>query len=152
MSRLAAADRIYDDPVGDPRAHFVLQSASPEHPALPQGEAFSGLNSAFAQALEILRRWRHRARSRRQLGHLCELDDRLLRDIGMTRADALAEVAKPFWLSSSHRGRHDQTVFAAGHGRPAGAFGSAESSFVRKLVEAHADPAKQPIRAWLSDL
>jgi uncharacterized protein YjiS (DUF1127 family) len=101
MSRLAATDGVYDDPVGGPRAHFVLQSASPEHPALC--EAFSGLNSTFAQALEILRRWRHRARSRRQLGHMCDLDDRLLRDIGMTRADALAEVAKPFWLSSSHR-------------------------------------------------
>ena len=103
MSRLAATDGVYDDPVGGPRAHFLLQSASLARAASPQGEAFSGLNSAFAQALEILRRWRHRARSRRQLGHLCELDDRLLRDIGMTRADALAEVAKPFWLSSSRR-------------------------------------------------
>jgi uncharacterized protein YjiS (DUF1127 family) len=38
--------------------------------------------------------WLDRSRQRRRLG---ELDDRMLRDIGLTRADAWAEAEKPFW-------------------------------------------------------
>ncbi|MFN5995678.1 MAG: DUF1127 domain-containing protein [Paracoccaceae bacterium] len=39
------------------------------------------------------------ARSRRRLIHL---DDHLLRDIGLDRADALAEAARPLWDAPSH--------------------------------------------------
>jgi len=42
-----------------------------------------------------LRRAAERAAGRRALARL---DDRLLRDIGLTRADADAEAGKPFWL------------------------------------------------------
>jgi uncharacterized protein YjiS (DUF1127 family) len=35
-------------------------------------------------------RWRHRTR-------LLELDDRMLRDVGLSRADVEREAAKPFW-------------------------------------------------------
>lgn len=38
--------------------------------------------------------WLDRARSRRQLARL---DDRQLRDIGVSRTDADREAAKPFW-------------------------------------------------------
>ena len=38
--------------------------------------------------------WLARARQRRDLG---KLDDRLLADIGVTRAEAEAERCKPFW-------------------------------------------------------
>lgn len=38
--------------------------------------------------------WLERARQRRQLA---ELSDHMLRDIGLTRADAWAESEKPFW-------------------------------------------------------
>ena len=38
--------------------------------------------------------WHERARQRRQL---CELDDRLLRDIGVSRAEVEHEMALPFW-------------------------------------------------------
>ena len=38
--------------------------------------------------------WAARARQRSQLR---ELDPRLLRDIGLTRGDALVEAKKPFW-------------------------------------------------------
>jgi uncharacterized protein YjiS (DUF1127 family) len=38
--------------------------------------------------------WLERARQRRQLR---ELSDHMLRDIGLTRADAWAESEKPFW-------------------------------------------------------
>jgi uncharacterized protein YjiS (DUF1127 family) len=38
--------------------------------------------------------WGERARQRR---HLAELDDRLLRDIGVSRVEVEAEVSLPFW-------------------------------------------------------
>jgi uncharacterized protein YjiS (DUF1127 family) len=43
---------------------------------------------------ETLTLWRDRARQRR---HLARLDERLLRDIGIDRVDALRESRKPFW-------------------------------------------------------
>ena len=47
-------------------------------------------------AVQLLQLWRERARQRRQLQ--C-LNDRMLRDIGLTRADVFAEASKPFWQS-----------------------------------------------------
>ena len=38
--------------------------------------------------------WRERANQRRAL---LRLDERLLRDIGVSRAEAIAEARKPFW-------------------------------------------------------
>jgi len=38
--------------------------------------------------------WLERARQRRHLG---ELDDRLLRDIGLSRAEVENELSRPFW-------------------------------------------------------
>lgn len=38
--------------------------------------------------------WDHRRRSRKSLG---QLEDRLLRDIGLTHSTAFAEADKPFW-------------------------------------------------------
>ena len=46
------------------------------------------------EALTTLRTWHRRARTRR---HLLDLDDHLLADVGLDRADAAREVAKPFW-------------------------------------------------------
>ena len=46
------------------------------------------------RAMQLLQLWRERARQRRQLQ--C-LNDRMLRDIGLTRADVFAEASKPFW-------------------------------------------------------
>ena len=40
--------------------------------------------------------WLDRARQRRHLG---ELDDRQLRDIGLSRAEVEHEVSRPFWQS-----------------------------------------------------
>ncbi|HAA44710.1 MAG: hypothetical protein XD36_0899 [Halomonas sp. 54_146] len=47
-----------------------------------------------------LRQFHQRRRSRRQL---LTLDDRLLEDIGITRAQALKEGCKPFWQHSSFK-------------------------------------------------
>lgn len=44
----------------------------------------------FGLWLQWYRRWQQRQ-------HLAELDAHLLRDIGMTRPEALREAGKPFW-------------------------------------------------------
>jgi|HubBroStandDraft_6_1064221.scaffolds.fasta_scaffold1720310_1 uncharacterized protein YjiS (DUF1127 family) len=45
-------------------------------------------------AATIMRAWRQRARSRRELAELNEAE---LRDIRLSRCDAMAEASKPFW-------------------------------------------------------
>ena len=52
------------------------------------------INGALGHAVDALLTWRERAAMRRQL---LMLDDRLLRDIGITRLDAQNEADKPFW-------------------------------------------------------
>ncbi len=42
----------------------------------------------------IFKLWVARTRQRR---HLARLDDRMLADIGLSRADANQEISKPFW-------------------------------------------------------
>ena len=52
------------------------------------------LASRLVRALDTVLLWHERARQRRQL---LQLNDAMLRDIGLGRADALGEAAKPFW-------------------------------------------------------
>ena len=47
-----------------------------------------------AAAFALFARWSERVRQRQAL---TELDDHMLRDIGVTRVEALRECAKPFW-------------------------------------------------------
>lgn len=61
-------------------------------PWLPR--ALRTLEAALQQAADATWVWRDRARTRRQLEML---DDRLLRDIGITRLQARSEAEKPFW-------------------------------------------------------
>ena len=56
--------------------------------------SFARLPSGLRQPLVRLATWRRRARERAQLR---EMDERLLRDIGLTRAQVLEEARKPFW-------------------------------------------------------
>lgn len=51
--------------------------------------------SLLAVALDRLFEWQERAAQRRAL---LALDDRLLKDVGLTRADVEQEIRKPFWL------------------------------------------------------
>ena len=51
-------------------------------------------DSLVARVVRALATWHRRACSRTQLAHLSE---RELRDIGLTRAEAARECAKPFW-------------------------------------------------------
>jgi uncharacterized protein YjiS (DUF1127 family) len=50
--------------------------------------------STLQRAVDLLLIWHQRARQRRQLQ---TLSDHMLRDLGLTRADVLAESSKPFW-------------------------------------------------------
>ncbi len=58
-----------------------------------RGEPRAGPNR-LGKALNFLRLWRKRYRGRHELSRL---DDHMLRDIGLTRAEADMEAAKPFW-------------------------------------------------------
>jgi uncharacterized protein YjiS (DUF1127 family) len=53
------------------------------------------LRRVAALVFTTLLEWQERTRQRRQLS---ELDDRMLKDIGLTRADVAREVEKPFWM------------------------------------------------------
>jgi uncharacterized protein YjiS (DUF1127 family) len=48
----------------------------------------------FATVVERLLEWQERSRSRVLLGRM---DDRMLRDMGISRSDVDVEVTKPFW-------------------------------------------------------
>ncbi|MBC3419477.1 DUF1127 domain-containing protein [Pseudomonas wayambapalatensis] len=52
------------------------------------------LGQLLAQALQRLLRWQQLYRQRRQLA---SLSDDALHDLGLSRADTLQEVERPFW-------------------------------------------------------
>ena len=52
------------------------------------------LTGGFKRGLDTVRAWRQRSRDR---GELSALSDRMLSDIGITRADAVFLSNKPFW-------------------------------------------------------
>jgi len=54
----------------------------------------AAFGSALVRLADTVSQWLERARGRRQLR---SLDDRLLHDLGVTRADVEREAAKPFW-------------------------------------------------------
>jgi uncharacterized protein YjiS (DUF1127 family) len=56
--------------------------------------ALDALSEATGWVFATLREWRRRSRDRAQLARL---DDRMLRDIGLTHADAEFLANKPFW-------------------------------------------------------
>jgi uncharacterized protein YjiS (DUF1127 family) len=49
---------------------------------------------SIRRAVDVVLSWQERARERRQL---MELSDHMLRDIGISRAEAFGEAEKPFW-------------------------------------------------------
>ena len=56
--------------------------------------SFKGLSGLIVKATDTVLDWQERARQRHRLG---EMDDHLLRDIGLSRADLEYESSKPFW-------------------------------------------------------
>lgn len=53
-----------------------------------------GIYLAVKGAGDFLTAWRERSQTRAQLARL---DDRMLKDIGLSRSDAAFEARKPFW-------------------------------------------------------
>jgi uncharacterized protein YjiS (DUF1127 family) len=55
------------------------------------------LESSLAEITVVLGAWRRRYRYRRELRRLISSGAHLIEDIGLSRAHAEREVAKPFW-------------------------------------------------------
>ncbi|WP_264210275.1 DUF1127 domain-containing protein [Leisingera thetidis] len=53
-------------------------------------------------SLSLLQRLRRHLSVRRQRNQLATLDDRALKDIGLTRTDAEAEARRGFWSAPDH--------------------------------------------------
>lgn len=60
------------------------------------GGRWSGteVGAGWVKAFRLVELWMSRARTRQEL---FALDERMLRDIGITRAHARSEASKPFW-------------------------------------------------------
>ncbi len=63
-------------------------------PLFNADDLLGGVKFAIVRLFELLIEWQERERQRH---HLRELDDRLLRDMGISRADVEYEASKPFW-------------------------------------------------------
>lgn len=55
---------------------------------------FDGVPAPLAAILRLLTAWERRIRER---DNLAQMDQRFLKDIGVSRMDAVAEIEKPFW-------------------------------------------------------
>jgi uncharacterized protein YjiS (DUF1127 family) len=62
------------------------------------GAVAAGGRALLSRLAWIVVVWLHRRQGRRDLS---ELDDRLLADVGISRADALSEAGKPFWQTEN---------------------------------------------------
>ena len=77
--------------------HTILYRLSPAGAWTASRRLFSpfdGLRHAVVLAVRTVMLWGER---RRQRQALAGLDDAMLKDIGLSRADALFEADKPFW-------------------------------------------------------
>lgn len=77
--------------------HTTLRLACPPQPRRPgPAAARAAPVMTLSRAIGLVGRLRRQTRSRRLLLELSRLDDRLLRDIGLTRDALLWEAEKPF--------------------------------------------------------
>ena len=73
---------------------YITPAISPSAPALAPRVWLNSAVTLAKRALDAVLTWQAREIQRRQL---ITLDARLLTDMGMRRADAVAEYEKPFW-------------------------------------------------------
>lgn len=74
--------------------HGNVLDRTAEGPALSGWGFGSRLARSAARALEVLLQWQERASQRRQQA---SLEDHLLKDVALSRADVAYETSKPFW-------------------------------------------------------
>jgi uncharacterized protein YjiS (DUF1127 family) len=67
---------------------------APSLPPRPAAQRCGGPASHLRRALALLDTWRQRLRDRQALALM---DERSLRDLGLTRYDVFCEARKPFW-------------------------------------------------------
>jgi uncharacterized protein YjiS (DUF1127 family) len=76
-----------------------LRLVVPGRPRLRRGQSFvRELARQADRVIAALLRWQELARQRRALLHM---DDHMLKDIGLSRADAVREAERPFWDEGS---------------------------------------------------
>ncbi len=75
---------------------YVSSAIPTTAPALAPSTWLSTAVTLAQRALNTVVQWQEREIQRRQL---MTLDARILTDMGMSRADAVAEYEKPFWRS-----------------------------------------------------
>ncbi len=75
-------------------ATTLHRSAFTAHHGMASTSAHPSFGERLLAVWKMLETWQVRARQRRRL---LELDDRLLRDIGISRADAQRLADRPFW-------------------------------------------------------
>jgi uncharacterized protein YjiS (DUF1127 family) len=80
--------------VGIQKSRALSNLRTAARPAPPLDISLKGLGALIVKVSDTLLDWQERARQRHRLG---EMDDHLLRDIGLSRADLEHESAKPFW-------------------------------------------------------
>ena len=68
--------------------------SSPRSPRLTDRRFGAMIVTMARTVLDTLILWQERSNMRK---HLVEMDDRMLKDIGISRADVRWEAAKPFW-------------------------------------------------------
>lgn len=56
--------------------------------------AAAKVSAALLSLFDRIATWQERAQARRRLG---QLDDWMLKDVGLSRADVAREMGKPFW-------------------------------------------------------
>ena len=68
---------------------------SPMSQSRPPGLGLgSGIFAALGRLVEVVLTWQDRAAQRTALARM---DERMLKDIGITRSEALEEARRPFW-------------------------------------------------------
>ena len=79
-------------------SHLVIRGAPVSSSQAGHISRFPRGLVSWASGLAVtIRRWNARSSQRRALAWLADLDDYLLKDIGVTREQARREAAKPFW-------------------------------------------------------
>jgi uncharacterized protein YjiS (DUF1127 family) len=75
----------------------IFGSVRATQPPRRGGTRYVKPGTALKRITGLLSLWQERIRARRHLRDLCQLDDHMLQDIGLTRAALRCEAEKPFW-------------------------------------------------------